>query len=314
MPEAVTSRIDVGSWEIVRVESRGASPKVWLREPGGSSSKPETDWLFKPATTQANGVRQMGDWTEVVGSALACSLGIPAAVSQMARRGTEEGVLVRNVNRPGYDMVTGRLAMLDEIEVELRDSARDKTASVGHSVENIFRTLERYGPPPGYESWADCTAVDVMVGYLVLDGLIGNGDRHEQNWSVLRSRLDGESSEDALSATYDLEASLGFQLSDEQRMERLRDNQGMEAFAAKGLARRFHGDRSTTLVALANRAYSACSDLGKLRVQRLIDDVSTTDFNSIAERVGGMSEATSTFALKVLDINRRRISDASWNA
>lgn len=314
MPEAAISRVDIGLWEIVRVESRGASAKIWVREPGGSSSKPETDWLFKPVTTHTNGVRQMGDWTEAIGSALARSLGIPAAVSQMALRGAEEGVLVRNVNRPGYDMVTGRLAMLDEIEVELRDSARDKTASVGHSVDNIFRTLERYGPPPGYDLWADCTAVDVMVGYLVLDGLIGNGDRHEQNWSVLRSRLGDESTADALSATYDLEASLGFQLSDGQRTERLRDRRGMEAFAEKGLARRFHGDRSTTLVDLASRAYSGCSDTGKLRIQQLINDISTADFDAIAERVGGMSEATSTFALKVLDINRRRISDASWNA
>lgn len=314
MPQAATSRVDIGSWEIVRVESRGASAKIWVREPGGSSSDPGADWLFKPATVQTNGVRQMGDWTEAVCSGLARALDIPSAESRLAVRGDLEGVVVRNVNQPGFDMVTGRLAMLDEIDVELRDSVRDKTASVGHSVENIFRTLERYGPPPGFDSWGDCTAVDVMVAYLVLDALIGNGDRHEQNWSVLRSRLGGALSADVVSATYDLAASLGFQLSDTQRAERLRDARGMEAFAVKGLARRFHGDRSTTLVDLANRVYASCSEAGKARICQLIDDVSVADFETIVEEVGGMSEVTGTFALKVLDINRRRISDASWNA
>lgn len=314
MSQAPSTRLDLGSWETVRVESRGASAKTWVREPGGSSSDPGSDWLFKPVTVQGNGVRQVGDWTEAMGSALARSLDIPAAESRMAVRDGLEGVAVRNVNRPGYDMVTGRLAMLDEIEIELRDSLRDKTASVGHSVDNVFSTLGRYGPPPGYDSWNGCTAVDVMVAYLVLDALIGNGDRHEQNWSVLRSRLEGTESTDALSATYDLEASLGFQLSDEQKSDRLRDPRGMEAFALKGLARRFHGDRSTTLVDLANQAYSDCSEAGAARIQQLINDVSSTDFAAIADSVGGMSEATGTFAVKVLEINGRRISDASWNA
>lgn len=285
-----------------------------MREPGGSSNDPGSDWLFKPVTIQANGVRQVGDWTEAMGSALAQGLGIPAAESRMVVRGAIEGVMVRNVNQPGYDMVTGRLAMLDEIEIELRDSHRDKTASIGHSLENVFSTLANYGPPPGYETWVDCTAVDVMVAYLILDALIGNGDRHEQNWSVLRSRLGGEGSVDTLSATYDLEASLGFQLSDDQKSDRLSDARGMEAFALKGLARRFHGDRSTTLVDLANRAFSSCSEAGIARIQQLLGDVAAVDFGEIADSVGGMSEATGTFAVKVLEINRRRISDASWNA
>lgn len=299
---------------MVRVESRGASAKYWVRQPGGRSSDPAADWLFKPVIVQANGVRQMGDWTEAMGSALARALSIPAAESRIAVRGEVEGVIVRNVNQPGYDMVTGKLAMLDEIDVELRDSKRDRTASIGHSVENVLLALNRYGPPPGHDSWAACSAIDVMVAYFVLDGLIGNQDRHEQNWSVLRSRLESDANADALSATYDLKASLGFQLSDQQRETRVKDRCGMEAFAAKGLAQRFYGDRTTTLVDLANRAYSNCSDAGKIRIRRLVEDLSMLDFNVVADSVGGVSVATRRFALTVLDINRRRICDADWDA
>lgn len=148
MPETSADRIDVTSWEAVRVETRGASAKTWIREPGGSSSRFDSDWLFKPATEQANGVRQIGDWTECVGSELARVLEIPSAESRLAVRAGSAGVIVRNVRVSGYDMVTGRLAMLHEIGVATRDSARDKTASLGHSVDNILRTLSGYGPPP----------------------------------------------------------------------------------------------------------------------------------------------------------------------
>ena len=55
MSETSADRIDVTSWEIVRVETRGASAKLWIREPGGSSSRFDSDWLFKPAVEQANG-------------------------------------------------------------------------------------------------------------------------------------------------------------------------------------------------------------------------------------------------------------------
>lgn len=298
-------------WELIRVETRGASEKVWIREPGGSSSRPETDWLFKPTIDQSNGVRQIGDWTELVGSRLAAELEIPGAESSLAQRDGIDGVVVRNVRPAGYDMVTGRLAMLHAIDVELRDSNRDRTASVGHSLDNIAATLEHYGPPPGAPSWADCSGFDVMVGYLYLDALIGNGDRHEQNWSVLRATSSLDGLPDSVAATYDLQASLGFQLSDDQRAAKLRDRNALETFARKGLARRFDGDLKTSLVDVADRARQRCSPAGKRRIETLLDSVSTTDFAQVIESCVGVSEAARSFAVAVLLINGRRISDVA---
>lgn len=314
MPETSADRIDVTSWEAVRVETRGASAKTWIREPGGSSSRFDSDWLFKPAVEQANGVRQIGDWTECAGSELARALGIPSAESRLAVRAGTDGVIVRNVRVSGYDMVTGRLAMLHEIGVATRDSARDKTASLGHSVANILRTLSGYGPPPGWDEWSDASAAEVMVSYFVLDALIGNGDRHEQNWSVLRAQSSLDGLPDSLAPSYDLEASLGFQLSDHQRVARLRDPRAMENFAKKGRARRFHGDRTTSLVDLAANAAGYCSADGRARLESLAARISALDFEHLLSGIGGVSEVARTFASNVLEINGRRICDVDWNA
>lgn len=314
MSETSADRIDVTSWEIVRVETRGASAKVWIREPGGSSSRFDSDWLFKPAVEQANGVRQIGDWTECVGSELARTLQIPSAESRLAVRAGSAGVIVRNVRVSGYDMVTGRLAMLHEIGVATRDSARDKTASLGHSVDNILRTLADYGPPPGWEAWSGASAVEVMVSYFVLDALIGNGDRHEQNWSVLRAQSSLDGLPDALAPSYDLEASLGFQLSDDQRLARLNDPRAMEDFAKKGRARRFDGDRTTSLVDLAASAAGSCGAEGRARLETLAARISALDFGELLGGIGGVSEVARTFAINVLEINGRRICDVDWNA
>ncbi|WP_309615725.1 HipA domain-containing protein [Salinibacterium sp.] len=292
------------------METRGASAKVWVREPAGSSTRPESDWLFKPVTTHRDGSVQVGDWTEVVASRVARSLEVPAAEALLAVRHGIPGVILRNVRPAGYDMVTGRLAMLDEIDVETRDSRRQKSASIGHSLENVRLALDRYGPPPGATSWEGCTAFDVMTGYLVVDALIGNGDRHEQNWSVLRAQSISNAGSDALAPTYDMEASLGFQLTDGAREARLRDAGSIEAFVLKGLARRFEGDLDTSLVDLAARSFAMCSATGRARLKDLVGDIVDTDFEQIVEAEPSMSEVTRTFALKVLELNERRIHNA----
>ena len=276
-------RIDVTDWDFVQVRTRGASAKSWLREPGGSSSRPENDWLFKPVTVHGDGSIQVGDWAETVASSVARSLAIPSAEAVQAVRDRSNGVILRNVRPAGYDMVTGRMAMIDEIEVETRDSRRDHTASIGHSLENVQRTLGRYGPPPEAPLWTGCDAFDVMTSYLFLDALIGNGDRHEQNWSVLRATSSADSSSDVLAPSYDMEASLGFQLTDAARSARLGDEVSLAAFARKGVARRFDGDRTTTLVEFAVRALGLCSSQGQRRIEQLVQKMGELDFVQVVE-------------------------------
>jgi hypothetical protein len=306
----VEFRTDVSAWEHVRVEPRGATAKEWLREPDGSSTRPETDWLFKAVVQHENGSRQAGDFTEVLASRLAVLLGLPAAETRLAVLNGVDGVIVRNVKPSGFDMVTGRLAMLDSLGVVTSDSRRDKSASLGHSLDNVLNTLHTYAPPPEASSWDGCTGADTMTAYLILDALIGNTDRHEQNWSVLRNQ--DPAGQDRLSANYDLGASLGFQLTDMRRDALLSTPGGLAGFAERGMARRFDGDRKTTLLELARRASKRATARGRARIRDLVERIGATNFETELPELGGMSEVARNFAWAVLNTNGRRIRDASW--
>jgi len=290
------------------VETIGASAKEWLVPAGGSHTDPTQHWLFKPAHFHQSGHRQLGDWTEMIASRIALHLDIPAAMAQLAQREGVQGVLIRNVRPDGYDMHTGRLAMLDHLGIGLRHSSQSGTASKGHTLENIQLTLEGLGAPPEAASWRDCSAYDAFVGHLMLDALIANQDRHEQNWSVLFSRS-AENAADALAPAYDMAASLGFQLTDQARESRLERSDGMEAFARKGYARRFDGDEKTSLVSFAARAYQGCTDPGRRRIERLLEAIATMEFNEFVAEDPSVSVVARRFAVSLLRINGRRITD-----
>ncbi|WJL97039.1 HipA domain-containing protein [Microbacterium sp. ET2] len=297
-------RQSVDDWEVLRVEQRGAAAKNWLLEDGGSRTDPQSEWLFKPVHTHANGTRQVGDWTEVIASLVAARLRLPSAEARLASRDGEEGVLVRNVRPLGYEMHSGTLALLDR-GIELRREVHDGPATIGHSIDNIIVALDGLRPPPSATSWGGCTASDLFAAFLLLDTLIANGDRHEENWSILR----GESPmDDSLAPSYDMENSLGFQLRDIDRKRHLFD--GCRTYARNGLAKRLDGDRRNTLVSVAARMYRLTSDAGRRRLDQLVDDVAAENFENVVPQSDAVSEATRMFAVALLTVNARRIADA----
>ena len=82
------------------------------------------------------------------------------------------------------------------------------------------------GPPD-----SPLTARAAFAGYLLLDALIGNTDRHHQNWGLLRGRGPAL----RLAPTFDHASSLGFLLNDAQRVRYLSQSggQSVDAYAAR---------------------------------------------------------------------------------
>lgn len=124
-----------------------------------------------------------------------------------------------------------------------------------------MKTLERSGaePPAGLElPMGVNTAEDVFVGYLLLDALIGNTDRHHENWAVIESYgIEAEELEFYLhlAPTYDHASSLGRNELDERREERLRT-----------------GDKGNSVEAYADRCASALYiDVNDRKPLRTID-------------------------------------------
>jgi hypothetical protein len=117
------------------------------------------------------------------------------------------------------------------------DPARPDVKRPGHSLLNIRLALEGAAAPPGFKGPDELNGFDVFAGYMVLDALVANRDRHEQNWAVLTPQL--ISPPERLSPTYDHASSLGYNVVDAKREAYLGDSSRLRAWAEKGTAYRF---------------------------------------------------------------------------
>jgi hypothetical protein len=225
----VTS-IDVTEWEPADEEPLGTKPKQWLRDGGGVL------WLWKQSTLQNDArhgpYRKGDDWSEVVAGRVGKRLGMSVAEVELATRGDQFGVISRSVLiGDGESLVHGN-EMLSEIGVGGRDP-HDRT---GYTIEAVARALEGVEPPIGSPGEL-IAAFDWFAGYLILDALIGNTDRHQDNWATIRGPGPRR-----LAPSFDHASCLGFLLSDQERQERLEGstNRTVAAFAA-GARTKFEG-------------------------------------------------------------------------
>jgi hypothetical protein len=296
------SVIDASTWDLAGEETIGIRAHIWLRH----ASRNRT-WLFKETVVEPDRPFHE-DLTEKLASEVASLVGIPAARVQLARRAGHRGCLVEDVrwsrgsHQPGQVLLGGAVEGYDQ---------NDRTHQ-GHSVANIRLALDGFAAPPGSPTPAHFHAFDVFAGYLVFDALIANGDRHDGNWAVLQ-RPPGDSGPDALCGSYDHASSLGFNLSDGQRAQRLRDG-NVRSWADRGKAREFEkvpGQRIQSLVELAHSAIALCSDEVSEYWLAAVRSVQSDAIRTLLEATPDLSEVTRTFTHDVIMINRERLADAS---
>lgn len=179
----------------------------------------------------------------------------------------------------------------------------------GHNLGNIIGALSACGPPPGVEG---LDATGVFAGYLMLDALVANQDRHDRNWAVL-DRADAPAPR-LLAASYDHTSSLGFNLLDVTRRRMLGEAGRIEQWAERGRAGQFEYDptaRSTipTLVDLARDALLRAGPVAERYWLKRLHELDRNAVEGIVADVPGLSDPTATFILRLLAINRRRLSD-----
>jgi len=306
------SRIDVSEWLVSDEEAVGANEKYWLRDPI-APAEPANLWLFKPVTVHKNGHSQGGDWAELIAGELARVLTVPSAEIRLASRSGRDGTLSRNV-RPSmeWDRHTGAIWMdsVRSIAYRARSSADKSAATSGYTLSAVATSLEGLGAPPqAADPVGAFDAFGVFAGYLVLDALISNRDRHEQNWSVLRHALGTEPAR--LAAAYDNEGGLGYNLTDEFRERVLAEPSRFAKFVSGGTAWRFdwQGRPLPTLTATAIEAVrmlpSDMSHYWREQVETLDEAI----VQAIVDGVPGMAEAARRFAVNLVMANAKGIRD-----
>ena len=201
-------------WRI-EVEEMGSKRKFWHRNP-----QTNTAWLFK--FPQANTGQH---WSEKIAAEIAARLGILHAKVELAEFQGMRGSATESFARRGRELVHGN--QLLERVVHGYDPERRFRQSA-HTLSNIWRVMDRV-----FENVESARRAKRRIAeYLVLDALIGNTDRHHENWGVLRKRA-GDYWTGLVAPSFDHASSLGRELLDTRRDRHLAENR-VGNYAEKG--------------------------------------------------------------------------------
>lgn len=280
-------------------EQLGTKRKFWYR------SNSEQVLLFKegrPGTGE--------NWAEKICCELSALIGIPHAHYDFAVWKDHKGVVT-----PKFVPQDGRLVLGNELLAKMikgyPDTVRYKARQ--HTV-NIVMTIMKWpaiGLPLDYEAPDRITrASDIFVGYLLLDALVANQDRHHENWGLIISK----GRQITLAPSFDHAASLGRNELDEVRIRRL--------------GTKDKGDSIESYVKRANSAFystlkgqkplptlAAFQEAAKLAPKaatywlECLQRTTLGDYETIFQRVprSEITQPASQFALKLLEINRDRL-------
>ena len=293
-------------------EPMGTKPKFWLRHPELGKC------LFKEAR------RETGeDWSEKVACELAAALSLPHARYELAKCGEKRGSLSLNLLTRQETLVHGN-EFLNETESEYPDlsgSSRNFYRISQHTLDLVLGKMQEFGVgvPRNWEAPAGIAdAVDVFVGYLVFDAWIGNTDRHHANWAFVWHRgLEVETDPAmplTLAPTFDHASSLGRELTDHVRFDRLhtRDaGRSVSRYVDRAQSALYNSSEDTrplmtldvALKAAQVRPSAARFWLGRLA--GVNPDGVRAVLSEIPESVA--SPTAKEFAAKMLELNRERL-------
>ena len=305
-----TARIvDVSAWEEKEEdpdEPLGARGSTWLVAPP-SEVLGEDLWIYKPVRArtvihpdQTPWFEE--DWAEFVATRVGELLHLPVARIELAVRDGHRGVVSPSFVRDRARPPTFGNELLYRADPDYPLDAKGEVP--GYTPRRCLELLAEHLAPLGAAPLFT-SAVDAFAGYLLLDALVANTDRHHENWAVLQHQ--GSS---YLAPCYDLGTCLAFQLTDDQRREALETadvNRTVRAWCERGRSRTFEG--RPQLVDAAVETLHVASETAR---DGLVEQLQALDDDRLAAVIASvptdrMSPSAGTFATQVLQINRARL-------
>ncbi|MGE5660041.1 MAG: HipA-like protein [Actinomycetota bacterium] len=285
------------AYELSKAEAMGSKYKFWFEHPELGRC------LYKQARENSG-----EDWAEKVASELCKLLGIPHANYELAATSEgNRGVVSPSFLPPGGTLVHGN-ELLTPIVPNYPTFGTYNLSQ--HTIDLVLTVLsdQSFNLPIGWTVPSDIQkAVEVFVGYLLLDAWIGNGDRHHENWGVVRNKAVPTTSETVhLAPTYDHASSLGRDLSDSRRQ-----NCSVEAYASKCFSAFYgsEGDKKPLkTVDVFERAARYYPEATCLWLERL-ESLSKVNRLDILHRIPStrISPVAADFAQKILEFNQHRL-------
>jgi hypothetical protein len=281
---------------VLEDEAMGSKQKFWFRE-----SNDSPDWLFKypqPNTGQ--------HWAEKIAAEVAGCLDILHARVELAMFQEVQGSATESFAREGRELFHGNQVLAGKMLGY--DSAR-KFRQSDHTLLNIFSALDQVFK----SAEAARVAKERMAAYLVLDALVGNTDRHHENWGILRKRTPNGWA-GMVAPSFDHASSLGRELRDEgtskSRQRILAEGRiGLYAEKAPGAIYWEPSDgRGVSPLELVRRAHKMYLETFAHALQPL-DTLDKESLRGVVDRVpvGWMSETSRSFAVELMCYNLQQL-------
>lgn len=296
--------LSVNSTHALALEPLGTKRKFWYRE-----ADTGTRFLFK---AEERGTGE--DWAEKAACEIAALLGLPHVCYELAHDDAQDlpGVLCESfVRKPAVLVLGNQLMMERDSEYPADGGNRYKVRE--HTVADVAAVLANLKPPLTASEHPErvLTALDFFIGYVLLDALIANQDRHHENWGAVRG---GGSS--SLAPTFDHGASMARNLSDEERYERLssRDKNRQLPVFVRRASSAFYADRTERKPLKTVEAWTKFRELapeaGDAWLGKL-DSLEESEIARILDEVprSRMTQVCRDFTLELLSENRRRLLD-----
>ena len=289
------------------MENRGSRRKYWVLGQDG-----ETDWLLKfprPGTGE--------HWAEKVAAEIGGLIGVNTARVELARVGDRLATVCQS-------FMTGDDALDDDdgsvttwyhgsefLDLVMGEYDIQKIRpNRGHNVKNIVQCVLEFSGHGGLNPMRWSWIFEDLASYVLLDSLIGNTDRHHENWMVAYI-IDAGNVGFFVAPSFDHASSLGRELRDSRREQYLSSPTGVLDYISRGRGGVFVDDnrpRAPSPLRLAQLIGRWRPDIGRHWIDMLAV-IPDEEFRSIINRVPDefMSKTAKEFAYQVAITSRSEL-------
>ena len=270
-------------------EFLGTKDKFWYRSPSQN-----TDWLFKyPRPSSGE------HWAEKIAAEVADLLGVLHAKVELATLLGHRGSASESFTRGERELIHGNEVLAGAVPTYDADAKRGQTlltlANIRLALERRFETQK-----------AGEIAKRHFAAYLTLDALIGNMDRHHENWGVHEVRLRNNRTKIFIAPSFDHASSLGRELQ-ERRREMLLSENRIGGYVERGRARIYWSEderRPPSPIELVRRAAQSYPTEFHTMIRRL-ERVNEDSLHAIVERIPDdwMSPLARKYAIALMRYN-----------
>jgi hypothetical protein len=187
-------------------EPMGSKEKVWCQLP---TELGNGHWLFKQPRQQEENIEHLA---EKIAYEVANLIQLPCARVELAELSGVRGSISLDVRSEGDVLVHGNEIIAGRV---LLYDLHKKRRTTDHTFQRIRQAILEVCGGRCKEDMGQ------FAGYLVFDALIGNTDRHHENWALLKR--EAGPTDHRLAPSFDHASSLGREMRDERRLMLLQE-------------------------------------------------------------------------------------------